>query len=318
MGAPAIDTQASTGQAAQDSSDTLIDDDIRDIFIEEATEVVDALEEQFPAWRADPANAELRLEVRRAFHTLKGSGRMVKADCISELAWAVENLLNRITDGSLAPGAPLLDLVDEARGVMPRLIIAFRDGAGAPLDTGVLVRRAEALARGEPVAVRTAPAAVPATPPMTPDTLDEETMQQINQQLDAMATRIETLAGSVAQLQAGLAAVPEAPAVPAEAVKGLSQGLELAHNEIQALKLNLRNTADHLDAEARQVRAGLSQLQQVQDNGVAALRTSVESGLQVIRTAQQRDARAARTMATVAAAFALLGVGLALFLHLGH
>jgi chemotaxis protein histidine kinase CheA len=33
--------------------------------------------------------------VRRAFHTLKGSGRMVGATDISEFAWAIENLLNK-------------------------------------------------------------------------------------------------------------------------------------------------------------------------------------------------------------------------------
>ena len=33
--------------------------------------------------------------MRRSFHTLKGSGRMVGAQLIGEFAWSIENLLNR-------------------------------------------------------------------------------------------------------------------------------------------------------------------------------------------------------------------------------
>ena len=40
--------------------------------------------------------------MRRSFHTLKGSGRMVGAQLLGEFCWSVENLLNRIIDKTLA------------------------------------------------------------------------------------------------------------------------------------------------------------------------------------------------------------------------
>ncbi|MEZ6841201.1 Hpt domain-containing protein [Acinetobacter baumannii] len=40
-------------------------------------------------------------EIRRHFHTLKGSGRMIGAKSSAELAWTVEDTLNRVINQSL-------------------------------------------------------------------------------------------------------------------------------------------------------------------------------------------------------------------------
>jgi len=63
----------------------LIDDEIIEIFVEEAEEVLETIAEFTPKWKADRENEEARAEVRRAYHTLKGSGRMVGATTIGEL-----------------------------------------------------------------------------------------------------------------------------------------------------------------------------------------------------------------------------------------
>jgi chemosensory pili system protein ChpA (sensor histidine kinase/response regulator) len=46
--------------------------------------------------------------VRRSFHTLKGSGRMVGARDLAEFAWSIENLLNRLLDNTLTRTQPIL------------------------------------------------------------------------------------------------------------------------------------------------------------------------------------------------------------------
>ena len=66
-------------------------------------------------------------EIRRAFHTLKGSGRMVEADAIGDIAWSVENILNRVLDNTLAAGHSVFDLIDEIRSVIPKLVTAFEN-----------------------------------------------------------------------------------------------------------------------------------------------------------------------------------------------
>ena len=107
--------------------DDLIDDDILEIFIEEAGEVLEAINEFFPRYKADPNDNEALTEFRRAFHTLKGSGRMVGASVVGETAWAVENMLNRLIDGSIQRSDDLLRVVEEVTAEVPQLVKAFEE-----------------------------------------------------------------------------------------------------------------------------------------------------------------------------------------------
>src|SRR5690606_17175181 len=101
------------------------DEEIAEIFVEEAGEVLDTIDEYLPQWRDYPADAESLAVIRRAFHTLKGSGRMVGATHIGELAWSVENMLNRVIDGTVHLDAQRVDAVTSARALVPDMIAAF-------------------------------------------------------------------------------------------------------------------------------------------------------------------------------------------------
>ncbi len=70
------------------------EDDLRDIFIEEAREVVGQAQEALGALQADPGDIEQLTTLRRAFHTLKGSSRMVGLNEFGEAAWSLEQMLN--------------------------------------------------------------------------------------------------------------------------------------------------------------------------------------------------------------------------------
>src|SRR5262249_44157417 len=80
-----------------------IDDDIREIFLEEMQEEISSLRTAQQAWMADPAQIAELTSIRRSFHTLKGSGRLVGAAVLGEFAWRVENMLNRVLDGTIPP-----------------------------------------------------------------------------------------------------------------------------------------------------------------------------------------------------------------------
>ena len=62
-------------------------------------EVLENVDRWMPEWANNLSHEEALTEIRRAFHTLKGSGRMVGATDIGDFSWAVENLLNRVIDG---------------------------------------------------------------------------------------------------------------------------------------------------------------------------------------------------------------------------
>lgn len=109
-----------------------IDEEILEIFVEEATEVLEAIDEFFPLWAKDFEDIESLQESRRAFHTLKGSGRMVRANDISELAWSVESMLNQFMEKSIEPNSIHVKLIDLVRELLPDLIKAFESKLEAP------------------------------------------------------------------------------------------------------------------------------------------------------------------------------------------
>lgn len=122
-----------------------IDEELRDVFLEETEEVLELLHRNLPSGADRTALGEMR----RAFHTLKGSGRMVRALVLAELAWAVENLLNRVLERSVAPGPEVQQVLDEAVALLPELIADFAAGAQRQRkEVDTLAARAHALASG--------------------------------------------------------------------------------------------------------------------------------------------------------------------------
>lgn len=153
---PFVETTAEEGSqpaSATDSSDSdsddLIDDDILEIFIEEAGEVLETIREYLPMLLRHHDDRSALTEVRRAFHTLKGSGRMVGANVIGELAWSIENMLNRVIDGSVFMNDDIARLLEEVTEATPGLVEDFENRRPARQDTSNLEARANALANGE-------------------------------------------------------------------------------------------------------------------------------------------------------------------------
>ncbi|MGB6095017.1 MAG: Hpt domain-containing protein, partial [Comamonas thiooxydans] len=70
------------------------DDELLSIFLEEAREVVDNGLQALKALADEPGNLSEQTTLRRAFHTLKGSSRMVGLDEFGEAGWAMEQMLN--------------------------------------------------------------------------------------------------------------------------------------------------------------------------------------------------------------------------------
>lgn len=127
-----------------------IDDELREVFLEETDEVLQVLHRYLP----DCADKTAQGEMRRAFHTLKGSGRMVRALVVAELAWAVENLLNRVLERSVAIGPEVRQVLDEAVALLPELIADFATGQQRQRDeVDALAARAHGWASGAQVAV---------------------------------------------------------------------------------------------------------------------------------------------------------------------
>ncbi|MBE2211549.1 MAG: Hpt domain-containing protein, partial [Xanthomonadaceae bacterium] len=140
-----------------------IDDEIREIFLEEFGEEIANLDTLIPAWREAPAEVERLRPIRRVFHTLKGSGRLVGARVLGEFSWKVENMLNRVLDETRSASPAVVALVGQAHGVLPALLGALQGVPASNLDLPGLEAVADRLAAGEEV-IYTYTAAEPAAP----------------------------------------------------------------------------------------------------------------------------------------------------------
>ena len=158
-----------------------VDPEIVEIFVEEVDEVLETIDEWLPRWAQSLAPDEALTELRRGFHTLKGSGRIVHAVEMGELAWGIENMLNRVIDGTVQPTSQFVDVVTEARNLVPALRDAFEARRRGDLDAiGNVIERADVLSSGGTVEVEAAApaaeipvAAEPAAPVVeTPDVID--------------------------------------------------------------------------------------------------------------------------------------------------
>lgn len=118
--------EVSAAPVAQD-----IDPEFREIFIEESREVMAELDAAMPRWAQNPSDPDVLATVRRAFHTLKGSGRMVGASEIGEFAWSIEDMLNRCLDGALPLSGEISSLISDAVGLLPEIVRRFAEGESA-------------------------------------------------------------------------------------------------------------------------------------------------------------------------------------------
>ena len=145
---PALDTPGSL--LPPPPGEEPVDDELREVFLEETDEVLEVLREYLPRWSVNPDNRSALSELRRAFHTLKGSGRMVRALVLGELAWSVENLLNRVLENSVEPGATVQQLLGDVLNLLPELVAEYAANAQRQRnDVDRLAARAHALAKGE-------------------------------------------------------------------------------------------------------------------------------------------------------------------------
>ncbi|MGM0563035.1 MAG: Hpt domain-containing protein [Pseudomonadota bacterium] len=135
-----------------------VDEEILEIFIEEALEELERISTLFPRWRRSPDDSEAITTIRRSFHTLKGSGRLVGAQLIGEFGWSIENMLNRLLDETIDLSDDLYNVVEETIGILPQLVEQLT-GNKEPIDEAYdLMARAWAIAEGrDPATVDQAP-----------------------------------------------------------------------------------------------------------------------------------------------------------------
>ena len=130
-----------------------IDEEILEIFLEESDEELSNISQNLPNWLANEEDHESLVVMRRSFHTLKGSGRLVGALRIGEFAWGFESMLNRYIDGTIPRSETMCALLERAVQALPELIEQIRSNAPTSLPIEAMMEMAHALSRGEDVSL---------------------------------------------------------------------------------------------------------------------------------------------------------------------
>lgn len=74
------------------------DEELLEIFLEEMVNVENDFTDNIAKLQINLGDEESLVNIRRSFHTIKGSGRMVGLNNLGEVAWTVENTLNSFID----------------------------------------------------------------------------------------------------------------------------------------------------------------------------------------------------------------------------
>ncbi len=144
-GAPAPSPEAT--KLINASAET-VDAELLGVYLEESEEVLATIRENLEILREQHLNKEALTTLRRGFHTLKGSGRMVGLTRLGEAAWAVEQTMNLWLQEGRAATPELLQLVDTAHEYFSENVIRLKSG-GASSDERILVELAENIRKGE-------------------------------------------------------------------------------------------------------------------------------------------------------------------------
>jgi len=144
---PAMPEPAAMPPAASDEE---VDAELLEIFLSEAVEVLDCVYRTLPESRNAPHNQEHLTTLRRSFHTLKGSGRMVGLTALGEAAWSVEQVLNlRLSE--TRPGDPdLYAMLENAAHVIEAWVGDLRTQGRSDHTGRALIEASERVKRGEP------------------------------------------------------------------------------------------------------------------------------------------------------------------------
>ncbi|CAG9174260.1 Hpt domain-containing protein [Cupriavidus respiraculi] len=150
---PAEATIAPAMTAAMPPDGDAVDAELLEIFLGEAGTMLAGVGAILAAGPARLREEEAVYTLRRAFHTLKGSSRMVGLQRYGEAAWAVEQVLNLWIAEARGPATALQALLERAHRELSAWAVALRGDPGSVRDIGGLLAEAQAVRAGEaPVA----------------------------------------------------------------------------------------------------------------------------------------------------------------------
>ncbi|MGJ8664501.1 MAG: Hpt domain-containing protein, partial [Marinicella sp.] len=157
-----------------------VDDEIKEVFLEEFEEELGNMQEKHATWKEDPeAHTEELTEIRRIFHTLKGSGRLVGAEAIGEFGWMMESMCNRLLEGGIKHSSDFRDVLQSGVVMSAGLFSALQNKSAVPDGYDLLLVNAGHVANN--AALETEPEVIETTEEVVEDQVEEVAEDQVEE-----------------------------------------------------------------------------------------------------------------------------------------
>ena len=124
------------------------DQELLEVFLEEAQEVLHTMRNNLEIFQLHLDSREPLVTIRRGFHTLKGSGRMVGLTDLGEVAWCVERALNKWLQDNKPATPGLLHFIDRAAQSFAGWVNALNSQGGASIEADDLIAAALQIENG--------------------------------------------------------------------------------------------------------------------------------------------------------------------------
>lgn len=142
------DVKATNVSAVLPQSDEAIDAELLEIFLTEADEVLHFVQDTLPRSRADVDNQEYLTSLRRSFHTLKGSSRMVGLNVFGETAWSIEQVMNLWLSESRRGDDNLYALLERTASEMNTWVDELKQSGQSARTGAAIIAAAERIKAG--------------------------------------------------------------------------------------------------------------------------------------------------------------------------
>lgn len=140
--------EAHAAAAAPTENEAGIEAELLEIFLSEAREVLGLVAENLLRAADAPDNQEILTLLRRSFHTLKGSSRMVELDDFAATAAAIERVMNLWLADGRAATADLLALLAQAHAELDAWVADLAAGRQPARDGALLIAAAARVQEG--------------------------------------------------------------------------------------------------------------------------------------------------------------------------
>ncbi|HXK57520.1 MAG TPA: Hpt domain-containing protein, partial [Gammaproteobacteria bacterium] len=245
------------------------EEDLIEIFSEEARELVESVEQSLQEWRAHPDNPAPLSDLQRTLHTLKGGARLSGVMAMGNLSHAFETLLSEVDQQQTANLAEIMEL---SQLVSDRLAEQIEDiGIGPRVRrSDDLIQRLERLSGG--TEIEEAEPELPVTP--SPEVLQTEDEQSVPEEPVTM------------RQQAVVSASPDKPATEAKTARGRREQIRVQADLLDKLVNNAGEVSiyrSRLEQQNNTLGFNLKELEQTVDRLRAQLRSlDIETEAQIL------------------------------------